>query len=289
MEKSKDSEQRCAPGVDFKDGSCIELELLISMVKAYNEINTNQADQIKLQETVTNPGSYKKYLLGELTKKTNVDKQRDWLKEEFVRKLDPKSQEKLVRNTWRAEGPQGKFEWLNTLHIDDVMAQYEKIHPEFIFLGAVPIDFDDLPELGIKNLSFQSLLDRGKSKIGIIFNLDRHDQSGSHWVASYADLLKNQVYFFDSYGIEPVQQIKTYMDRIVEFCRKINGKVEIDEAYNTTQHQRQNSECGVYCLYFIIKLLGGKKAFKDFLRTRIPDNFINKCRDVYFVNTNVNT
>ena len=34
-----------------------------------------------------------------------------------------------------------------------------------------------------------------KKKIGIVFNLDKHNQPGSHWVALYTDLKANQVYF----------------------------------------------------------------------------------------------
>lgn len=282
---AKKEEKRCTPGTEFVDGSCAKLEVLVDAVKAFNT-TTDQPINMRPNLTNLNPSTYKNYLVNELKRSTGVSNQNEWLKHKFVHSMNPQARNELLYNTWRAEGPQGRFEWLNTINIEDVMAQYEKKHPDFIFLGAVPIDFDDLPTLGIASLDFQSLLDKGKSKIGIIFNLDRHDQSGSHWVASYADLKKCQVYFFDSYGIEPVAEIKRYMNRIKNFCKSGQQGGVVDVKYNKHQHQYENSECGVYSINFIVRLLGGK-SFKEIQDARIPDNKIHKCRNVYFGNVNV--
>mgnify|MGYP006897233767 CR=1 FL=1 len=73
------------------------------------------------------------------------------MQQTFVTKLhDPE----IKDNTFRPKGPQGKFEWLSTVDINKVMEQYHHSHPDFKFLGAVPIDFDDLPVLGIKKIDF---------------------------------------------------------------------------------------------------------------------------------------
>ena len=37
----------------------------------------------------------------------------------------------IAKNTFRPDGPNGRFEWLNTIHIDDTMKQYENKHPDF--------------------------------------------------------------------------------------------------------------------------------------------------------------
>jgi hypothetical protein len=47
------------------------------------------------------------------------------------------------------------------------------------------MDFDSIPALGIKDLNLDDLINEGKNKIGIIFNLDEHWQAGSHWVGLY--------------------------------------------------------------------------------------------------------
>lgn len=159
------------------------------------------------------------------------------------------------------------------------MEQNEDKYPNFKFLGAVPIDFDDLPYYGIKNLKFGEMAKKGKSKLGIIFNTDRHDQPGQHWIAMYADLVKGQCYYFDSYGIAPEKEVRALMNRISKYI-KSTGK-EADVNYNKMQHQRKGSECGVYSIAFISRLLRGDN-FKVFQEKRISDEEINECRKVYF-------
>ena len=48
-------------------------------------------------------------------------------------------------------------------------------------------------------------------------------------------------------------------------------------------HQHGNSECGVYSLSFILRLLNGE-SFNDIQSTRLDDNNVNKCRAIYFNN-----
>ena len=124
--------------------------------------------------------------------------------------------EDVEENTFRPKGPAKKYEWLSTTHINDVIEQYQNVHKNFIFLGAVPYDFEDLAVLGIHDLNFDTLIKDGKTKIGLVINLDNHDQGGSHWVSLFADLEKRQVYFFDSVGQPPRKRIRKFMERDVE-------------------------------------------------------------------------
>ena len=66
----------------------------------------------------------KKHLVLQLTDRLKdvCDDQICWLKQDFIKELnDLDAQE----NTFRPEGPQGRFTWLNTTNIDDIMKQYE--------------------------------------------------------------------------------------------------------------------------------------------------------------------
>ena len=171
----KDKDQRCAPTASFKDGSCMSLSLLEEMCEAYNKSFENK---IKLPKNFNklktlNPGKCKKILLKQFSVRLSdvCDDQRCWIKQDFIKQIKQKMKDELD-NTFRPEGPKGKFEWLNTLNINDVMSQYEKEHSDFKFLGAVPVDFDDLDSLNIKNLDYDKLLKDGISKLGIVFNLD---------------------------------------------------------------------------------------------------------------------
>ena len=171
--------------------------------------------------------------------------------------------------------------WLDSFNIEDVMEQYEEAYPHFEFIGPVPIDFDAPDgEWGrcivdeLCKLQIAKLAAAGTQQVGIIFNLDKHDEPGSHWVCAFLDIPKSSAYYFDSYGYEPPEEIVVLFDRL--------RKQGIQHTYyNDVRHQRKGSECGMYCLYTIISLVLGKSFYE--VSTRIvDDDTMNALRDVLF-------
>ena len=282
------NDDRCAPGVNFDSMSCIKLGLLIKLAKAYNEYNGKTDGSIKLSDNLEtlNPPKYKKFLLREIQARvgSKCTTQKCWSEQAFVNKMDAYAQDELKKYTFRPDGPNGKFEWLNTYNIDNVMKQYESKYDNFKFMGTVPMDFDDIPRLGIKHIDYSQLHNDGKTKLGIVFNLDESWKSGSHWVAMYADLKKHDVLYFDSYGIAPEPRVRRLMRRIGKAIQKINPESNVRADYNKERHQFKNSECGVYSINFIIRMLRGDN-FDQVCGSKINDNEINKCRKSYFSNT----
>lgn len=277
-----EKDKRCAPGINYEDGACISLEDLIEMAKAYNKRYTN--NKIKLSEKLEtlNPKKYKRYLVKEFSIRLDdvCGDQKCWVKQEFIKDIEKNIKNKLNNYTFRPNGPEGKFTWLNTYNVNDVMKQYENKHKDFKFLGAVPIDFDNLKNLEISKLNFDELYNNYKKKIGVVYNLDEHYKSGSHWVALYSDMNKGCIYFFDSYGVKPEERIRRYMRKVENYLKSIGFK-KTDVRYNKTRHQYKNSECGVYSLNFIIRSLEGE-TFDEINGKRISDSEVNKTRDIYF-------
>jgi len=276
----------CAPSKKFTEGSCISLETLIKMTEAYNTYSKKNKldDEIKLSKgklEMLKPQTYKKYLLREFSKRLNevCNDQICWTKQDFVKYMRDEMAEDLLKKTFKPIGPQGKFTWLNTINITEVMEQYEEYYKDYIFLGAVPVDFDDLPSLGIVNLNLDKLSENGKTKLGIIFNLDEHYKSGSHWVGGYCDINDGKIYYYDSYGTYPDHRINKFFIRILNYCKKKNPNVVA--LYNKRRHQYKNSECGVYSISFILNLLKGKSFF-DIVGNDYPDDNVNLCRKKYF-------
>jgi len=275
---------KCAPHITFENGSCIPLHVLIKLTDAYNiycdkeNLDSKIATNDRLETLY--PDEYKRYLLYEFGKR-NKKSQHKWLKHKCTQFMTEDDKDDLQNNTFRPEGPQGKFDWLSTFDINYALAQYENKYPEFRFLGAVPIDFNDLNGLPFKTLDFNELYNSGKTKIGVVFNLDEHDKGGSHWVSLYADLDKGQIYFSDSYGIKPERRIVAFMDKIDKYLTTERGISKPDVRYNKTQHQKGNSECGVYSINFILRLLKGK-SFDHLTQKRITDESVNQCRLIYF-------
>lgn len=290
-------EERCAPSKKYDKGSCFTIDQLKKMSDSYN--NFVDEEQIIGDKIIIS--NNKKELIRQLTDRLE-DKCSDqicWLKQKFIKVLKDKD---ILNNTFRPQGPMGRLEWLSTTHINDVMQQYETKYPDFKFYGAVPMDFDDLPFLGIKNLDFDKVYET-KKKLGFVFNLDEHWKSGSHWISLYTDLEKGQIYFFDSYGKRPEKRVRDLVKRIARWCNekhncknvcetdnsdsymmkskknKIENKLKIE--YNRNRHQYKNSECGVYSLNFILRLLNGH-SFNEISKNKVLDDDITKCRDVYF-------
>lgn len=278
-------DRKCAPGISFEAGSCVTLQILIEMVNAYNKNAGSSAIMTYPKLDTLNPKKYKKYLLSEFNKRMGgkCESQKCWSEQDFVENMKKTARDELQKYTFRPEGPQGKFEWLNTLNITDVLTQSEKKYQNFKYLGTVPIDFDKFERFGFKNLNFGELIEKNKFQIGAVFNLDKHNESGSHWVAMYANLKEGQVLFFDSYGTRPDKRIRAFMRRVSLYCTDVlkikNTKVD----YNKIRHQYGNSECGVYSINFIKRMLRGD-TFEDICNSKTSDEKINKCRRVYFGN-----
>jgi len=283
LEPNNPNDTKCAPDKLFDSGSCFTLNSLVQMADAFNKDNPNNNIKLNKSYETLHPNKYKKYLVKQFQSKLSksCDTQKCWSEQSFMRHLSRLTKDEIEKYTFRPEGPEGKFEWLNTMHIDEVMEQYEKKHPEFKFLGAVPMDFDDLEVLGIKNLDFNKLIKEGKSKLGMVINLDEHWKSGSHWVSMFADLKGGRVYYSDSYGFRPEKRVRTFMNRINRFCQTGLGIKNTEVDYNRVRQQYKNSECGIYSINFISRLLKGF-SFKQISENPVPDEKINKCRAVYF-------
>lgn len=288
-------QEKCAPGKEYKEGSCFTYESLKKIANNYNKYsNTKISNSLNKKELVN-------ALENKL--KDKCDEQTCWLRLDIVKQLEDND---IEENTFRPKGPTKKYEWLSTTHINEVINQYMNVHKDFLFLGAVPYDFDDIPLLGIKNINFKELENKGKYRLGMVINLDEHYKSGSHWVALFTDLKKNQVYFFDSVGKPPGKRIRKLINRIIKYFykRKFNKELNINEIikykntdeisknfhvdYNNIQHQKDDSECGVYSINAILSLIDGI-SFEKLCSNIIPDDEINKERNEYFRNVNFTT
>lgn len=304
MEKKRD-DLRCAPSKNLKNGTCYTIEQLREIAESYN--NYYKDDKVIFDENTS-----KRRLLYRLimciTKKTNCDNQICWLRQDFMKKnvdVDMK------KNTFRPKGPadQGNFKWLSNFDIQEVMKQYEYVYTDFKFLGAVPVDFEKINYMNLGNIDLNNLYET-KPKLGLIINLDRHDQSGSHWVSLFVNLKNYEIYFSDSSGSRPPKYVRDFIRKIANFCYKkyknefnedtssINSDISFMNGhnknkyenilpikYNQTIIQRGSSECGVFSLNFILRLLKGEK-FEEYILNAPSDREVNKCRNIYFIDEN---
>jgi hypothetical protein len=184
---------------------------------------------------------------------------------------------------------ENKNEWLSNVDIANVLKQYEKLYYCFEFLGPTPIDYNSRYGSGfvcnkIANFQLKTYTQDNKTKIGIVFNLDKHTQSGSHWVCLFINIKQRYIFYFDSVGNKMPLQIKKLVDKIVKQGSEMSPPIHFRVEVNKIQHQRKNNECGVYCLFVITTLLQDTKNVYDLRSERYPDNDIYQLRSVFFQN-----
>ena len=287
----------CSPAVKSKtinSESCLTEEILGKLKDSYNK----QYSQNPI--TSTDPSQ----IWNDLKERVDKCNREDcW----FNVIEDKSTREKIKRMIYSPYHPKEWKKkpraWLSNYDILHVLKQYEEAYPNFKNIGPTPIDFDSRPkdmdgecvwkDLCNFNISKYLSANPKKTKLGIIFNLDKHSGDGSHWVSMFIDLDDNFIFYLDSGGEKMPKQIKKFVNRVIKQGKKLVPEKHIHLYENCPiEHQNGASECGMYALYFIITMLTGEtegKVFKDYIEKisyfkdkRIPDKHVFKYRKIYF-------
>jgi hypothetical protein len=294
--KRQTKRMNCSPAVKKHaiPDSCYTPKILLMIRDAYNkdhsaEERITESDPTKLWQILND-------------RLVQCKKEDCWLNELD----DPNLKKRIDRYIFAPDKPyewkRNPNEWLSNYDILNVLEQYEIQYPAFEFIGPSPIDFDThLPHSGtgqkcvwneLCHFSLKEKLARGKRKIGIVFNLDKHTQSGSHWVSLFVDMTRKFVFYFDSAGGKMPPEIATLIRRIQTQAEGMGIHLK-EYANGSHTHQYENTECGMYSLFFIILLLTGRPSHRGkrmslrrilhlLLKERISDKEIEKYRDEYF-------
>ena len=199
-----------------------------------------------------------------------------------LRELINHSFSPVAPESWR----NNPIEWLTTDDINKVMKQYEKAYKCFRFYGPSPINYSQILEDGmcvwpeLCDLNIRELMKEGIFKIGFVFNTHPHYKEGEHWISMFVNLRERYIFFMDSNGHLPPKQVRKLIANIKKQCKTL--KIPIKVIYNKTEHQKKNTECGIYSLFTIINLLTGKMYPTDLTKERIPDEKMIELRNKYF-------
>jgi hypothetical protein len=278
--------KHCAPDKDTSKGSCLDEDLIIKIAKILNKkkkitINLklpideihNQLLEI-IQEMNDCDSEACILTMKDLLKKLGKDKQK--CKNSF---------RPIMPDDWDGDDNA----WLSTDEIEDSLKQYEKTDEKFYFYGAVPIDFSNCSVSNLCSFNLKKHIKKGDTKIGIVFNTDPHTQKGQHWISLYVDLQgenlegKPCVYYFDSYGRKPPQQIHKLIQTILKQGEKYNHP--LNYFYNDHCYQNINAQCGMYSIHFVKRMLEGL-SFRKFLKSGLNDKKMIHYRNQYFIDPN---
>jgi hypothetical protein len=283
----------CAPSVKKTPvkNSCLPEDILLKIKHEYN---------INHPETPIKTNHFTE-IWNELKNKLDCKKEDCWLKEIRDTKLRKEIDEMIFAPDQPPEWKNNPEEWLSNYDIINVLKQYEKTYKHFKFIEPTPIDFDDKPD-GMNGscvteelckFELKRYIKKGITKIGIIFNLDKHNESGSHWVSLFIDLDDKFILYFDSAADIIQPEIQELVERILKQGSQLGIQIQYEKDDKPFEHQMGNTECGMYSLYFIITLLtnksgdektltGYKEKKEYFNRKRIPDEYVFKHRSIYF-------
>ena len=264
-----------------KQYSCLSDDILYKLKNMWNERHPDAQIHSK------NPEEIWKMLKQNMSNVCN--KESCWLKQDFTKG----QMNHLVKDEFAPESPdewkKNPNEWLSSVDIINVMKQYETAYKCFNFMGPSPIDYDTRKVDGecvwneLCNLSLKQEMRRGIYKIGIIFNLDPHYKSGSHWVSLFIDIKKGKIFFFDSAGDKVPKQIKKLSDNIIEQGKQLHPPIQFNfDENHPKEHQFGDTECGIYSLFFIIHMLEDKIDGNYLKKNMLNDKFMEKFRQVYF-------
>lgn len=184
--------------------------------------------------------------------------------------------------------PYGKCEytWLSNNDISNIMKSYEYAYSNFDFLGVFLSNFFDTNKnLDNETVDFRNFdFSKEKYKVnktnvcGCVFNTTT---TGEHWIAVifFWTKDKGEINYFNSSGI--ISPIPSYILLLMYNLCKKGKENNIDFICQCSKilHQQKDSECGVYCLYFLIYCLNN--SFSS-LNKRITDDEIHEYRFEYW-------
>jgi hypothetical protein len=178
---------------------------------------------------------------------------------------------------WYANGK----EWLSNYDIEDVMMQYDKGRQyKYAFLGVYPIDFSEEDKFGrclysqICSLDVKRYINKKIKYLGLITNLDKHNQNGSHWTSTFIIIdPRNKCYgahYYDSNAIGIPAYVKKFILNLKKRLLVIYPNRNFKITFNTTRHQRKNTECGMFSMTHQIRWLNSLLKYK---KLNLPDPY----------------
>lgn len=277
-----------------KMATCFNKDELLIIAKKYNDAKPNRKIPLKVKNKEIDKSTLLKHLNARL--QTHESK---WPDMDFMKITSQETRNRL-KKAFRPQKPKSWYindrEWLNTYDLLNVMHQYEEHYKSFKFLGVHPIDFASKtsslssrcisPQLC--NFNLEHFLKADYSQVGIIFNLDKHDEPGSHWVLLYIGLkphMKNfGSYFIDSNSTDTPTEIVDLMHNVKGQINKFYSP-KLANKFVTMQNKKRfqfkNTECGMFCMYFLVQFLK-KHSFEHIIKQDVHDDAVHKFRSIYY-------
>jgi hypothetical protein len=289
-----------------KNKTCFSLEALQRLAATWNQIHKDHKIKIKGRSRNT---IWKDLNIRLKDLCSGNDKESCWVDSLKVATVPVVA--KNLRPSRPASWDKNPSEWLSNIDIENVMFQYNELNNGYNFLGVFAIDFAEKDQFGkclyeeICSLNIFNLSKKKIKYVGLITNLDKHDEPGSHWTSTFMCIDPYSpsfgAYYYDSVSRAPPKEMEKFMNDLksqathiianlkAKTKNKNNSKKIYDFrlAYNKKQDQYGNNECGMFSMYYQMNWLkylnsNPNTQFEDVIAGKISDKMMNDYRNVVF-------
>lgn len=293
--------------------SCLTPRVLYQIRDEYNKDHASDPIRVGSSSSSSKDLNALWYELRErLSSERKCSKEDCWLKEIDNQKLRKQIDDHLFAPDHPPEWNKNPTEWLSNFDIEAVIEDYvEKYADEpdrkFKYLATSAINYGEKPagkhgkcvEESLCHFHLKTDVEKHHYQyFGAIFNLDRHDQPGSHWVSFLISVPSHTIYYFDSAASagkvkntdKNFDQIKLMPKEVKELVHEVKRQgatlqppVNFTFKMNPKAHQKSTTECGMYSLYFLIHMLNNERStWRRIEHDNIPDKVLMACRKTFF-------
>jgi hypothetical protein len=197
---------------------------------------------------------------------------------------------KNIKENIKLDGPADSQQLLNNNNIDSILHQLVGKHKSLKHIEFHMINFDEKhKELDRINM-LTDVIDKNLNTMCVVINTDVYNNGGIHWFCLFCDFRTGgtktnpfTIEYFNSSGNRPMPSVSKWITRTLY-------EIESTGIYNVRafitpkiRHQIDTeTECGVYCLYYIHKRLNNIPI--EHFDERIPDAEMIKFRNKLFRN-----
>jgi hypothetical protein len=179
-------------------------------------------------------------------------------------------------------GPAATRKWLSNSNIDWSTQQWTQLFPDFHPIPFAMMNFMSY-DCALKKFDPAAL--RDARTFACVLNTDHHPGRGKHWVCVFGDMRTTPwtIEYFNSSGRPPPAELVNWMvDMRQRMRRCAPGGACDDVVVSRRAHQEGDSECGVYCLFYIWSRLHGV-PWTAFRENRVADHEVAAFRPRLFV------
>lgn len=182
------------------------------------------------------------------------------------------------------DGERDNYPWLSNTDIDTVLSKLSKEYDNVHHIPFQMIDFEQT-KTQLANTDFVDLVKKSPDgvKMIVVINTDKSDGRGIHWFAVYMDLSANggTIEHYNSSGKGPKTDLLKFLCKTKKSLEEAFPSKKFEIKINHRQHQKKNTECGVYSCFYLWARLSGIPCETLFTKD-IKDNRMEDFRSRMF-------